>query len=213
VFQSEIAFVGAHALRIFDDFAPARFSQLMTLRAPFRGAIACLFMWLGSLSLVGAQTTASSSLVISMSVQPSISLEFVNSGNSGEGYCQLTGAGTSTASLNLGIASISGDNQSCVIFSATGSQYSISNWVYLEVTQSNSSSNNYTLTASLGSAPPTGVAWQFAVMPSTLSTSTQTVTSSEPYATQYGMYMTVTVQKTAASGSLNDAINFTATAN
>jgi hypothetical protein len=185
----------------------------MTLRLPFRSALACLFVWLGSLSTIYAQTTASSSLVISMSVQSSISLQFVNSSNSGEGYCQVTGAGTSTASLNLGIASISGDNQSCVIFANTSSQYSISNWTYLEVTESNSSSSSYTLTASLGSAPPTGVTWQIAAMPSALSTVTQTVTTSEAYATQYAMYLQVTVQKTAASGSLNEAINFTATAN
>jgi hypothetical protein len=185
----------------------------MTLRFPFRGALVCILVWLGSMSLMDGQATASSSLVISMSVESSISLEFVNSSNTGEGYCQVTGSGTSTASLNLGIASISGDNQSCVIFANTSSQYSISNWTYLEVTQSNSSSSSYTLTASLGSAPPAGVAWQIAAMPSALSTSTQTVTASEAYATQYGMYLTVTVQKTAASGSLNEAINFTATAN
>lgn len=185
----------------------------MTLRVPFRGTIACLFLWLGCLSLVGAQTTASSSLVISMSVQSSISLQFVNGSNTGVGYCQITGSGTSTASLNLGIASIAGDNQNCVIFSAQGNQYTVANWTYLEVTQSNSSSTSYTLTASLGSAPPTGVTWQIAAMPSALSTSTQAVTSSEPYATQYGMYLTVSVQKSAASGSLNEAINFTATAN
>jgi len=193
---------------------PARFSPLMTLRIPIRRALACLVIWLGSLSLAAcAQTTASSSLVISMSVQSSISLQFVNGSGSGQGYCQLSGAGTSNASLNLGIASISGDNQNCVIFSAEGNQYTISNWTYLEVTQSNTSSTSYTLTASLGSAPPAGVAWQLAVMPSALSTSTQTVTSSEPYNTQYGMYMTVTVQKTAAAGNLNEAINFIATAN
>lgn len=186
----------------------------MTLRFPFRGTLACLFVWLGSLSLAGAQTTASSSLVISMAVQSSISLQFVNPSNSGEGYCQLSGgAGTGTASLNLGIASISGDNQSCVIFSSQGNQYSISDWAYLEVTQSNTSSTSFSLSASLGSAPPTGVAWQIAAMPSALSTSTQTVTSSEAYAAQYGMYLTVTVQKSAATGSLNEAINFTATAN
>jgi hypothetical protein len=185
----------------------------MSLRFPTRAAVSCLLVWLGSLALAGAQTTASSSLVISMSVQSSISLQFLNSSNSGQGYCQLTGAGTSTAALNLGIASLAGDNQSCVIFSATGSQYTLATWTYLEVTESNSSSSSYTLTASLGSAAPTGVTWQIAAMPNALSTSTQTVTTSESYATQYGMYLEVTVQKSVASGSLNETINFTATAN
>jgi hypothetical protein len=185
----------------------------MSPRFFLRGSAACLLVWLGSLSPAGAQTTASSSLVISMSVQSSISLQFINSSNSGQGYCQLTGAGTSTAALNLGIASLAGDNQSCVIFSATGSQYTLATWTYLEVTESNSSSSSYTLTAALGSAPPTGVTWQIAAMPNALSTSTQTVTTSESYATQYGMYLEVTVQKSVASGSLNETINFTATAN
>jgi len=160
-----------------------------------------------------AQNTATSSLIVSMDVVSSISLEFVNvSGAGTQGTCSISGANTNAASVNFGIASLSGDNQSCVSFAANGStSYTLSNNIYLFVTQSNIASGSYTLTASLPSSPPTGVTW--VINSATLSTASTTISNGGNYGNNFGMYMQVTVQHTVASGNLSQTINLQATAN
>jgi hypothetical protein len=162
-------------------------------------------------------TTSSSTLLVSMTVQSSISLQFVNNG-SGVGYCPVTGAGTNSAALNLGIASMSGDtldsqNGGCVNWYVNGSSYNILNYVYVNVTQANTSSSTYTIKAALGSAPLSGVTWKFESMSSNLSTTPQQVSSTVAYGSDYGMQLLVTVASTVGSGSIGNTIDFTATAN
>jgi hypothetical protein len=160
-----------------------------------------------------AQTTTSSSLAVSMTVQSSISLVFVNVAGAGsQGTCSLNGANTNAASVNFGIASLSGDNQSCVSFAANGStSYTLSNNIYTLVTQSNITSSNYTMTASLSSAPPTGVSW--VINSATLGTAATTLTSGGTYGSNLDLFLVVTVQHTVASGNLSQTINLQATAN
>lgn len=184
-----------------------------------RSLLACAILWIAAMASAYAQAgkTSTGSLAVSMQVQSSISLEFVNNGT-GVGNCQITGSGTSSASLNLGIASASGDtlsaqNGGCVNWSAAGPNYTILNYVYVEVTETNSSSNSFNLTAALGSAPPNGVTWKFSSMSGSLSTSPQTVATSVSYANPYGLQLSVTVAGTVAAGSIGESLNFTATAN
>ncbi len=174
---------------------------------------ALVWLALGAFAALShAQTTTSSSLVVSMTVQSSISLEFVNVAGAGtQGTCSITGANTSTASVNFGIASIAGDNQSCVSFSKQGPNYTLSNNIYALVTQSNLTSSNYSLTASLGTAPPTGVTW--AINSATLTTASTSLTTAGSYGSNYAMYLQVTVANTAATGNIGTTINLTATAN
>ncbi len=163
-------------------------------------------------AMANAQTTASGSLVVAMTVQSSISLVFVNGSGAGtQGTCSITGANTSTASVNFGIASIAGDNQSCVSFSVGGTTYTLSNNLYLQVSQTNLSSNNFTLVGSLGAAPATGVTWT--INSATLSTSSTTLTSYGTYGSNFAMYLQVVVHNTAPSGNIGEVLNFTATAN
>lgn len=186
------------------------------------GLLLCAILWVAAIVPACAQagSTSSGSLTVTMQVQSSISLEFVNSG-SGTGYCQITGAGTSSASLNLGIATNAGDtidsqNGGCVNWTAAGPNYTILNYVYVEVTETNSSSASFNLTAALGSAPPTGVTWKFSSMTGNLSTTAQTVATSVSYTNPYGLQLNVTVAGGpggAASGNIGETINFTATAN
>lgn len=174
--------------------------------------MAYLLLSLGAASYACAQTTATSSLMVSMSVQSSISLVFVNGSGAGNpGICTITGANTNTASVNFGIASLAGDNQTCVSFSSTSKSYTLSNNVYVLVSQSNLSSSNYTMTASLGSAPPTGVAWT--INSSALSTGSTSVTTGGTYGSNLGLYMQVTVQSSVTASNLSETINFVATAN
>jgi hypothetical protein len=184
-----------------------------------RGLLACAILWIAATTTAFAQAgqTASSTLVVSMQVQSTLSLVFVNNG-SGVGYCQVTGANTNSAALNFGIASVAGDNQTCVNFSTAGSganeTYTVASNVYLEVTATNTSSTSFSLTGALGTAPPTNVTWTIAAMPSPpLSTTASTITSSTSYGAPYDMYLSVTVKKSVAAGSLSNTINFVATAN
>lgn len=170
-----------------------------------------LLIW-GAATYSSAQNTATSALVVSMSVQSSISLEFVNGSGAGtQGTCTITGANTSTASVNFGIASLAGDNQSCVSFSSTTKSYTLSNNIYALVTQSNLASSGYTLTASLGSAPPSGVAWT--INSAALTTGAANLTSGGSYGSNMALYLQVTVQNTVTTSNLSETINFVATAN
>lgn len=184
----------------------------MDTHSYLRRALGCLALLTLAAPLVQAQNTASGTLLVSMSVQSSISVEFVNvSGAGNQGTCSISGANTNAASVNFGIASLSGDNQSCVSFSQNGSSYTLSNNIYTVVTQSNLSSSNFTLTASLGSSPTTGVVWS--INSATLGTGSTSITTGGNYGANTSMYLQVTVQHTVASGSLNEVINLTATAN
>lgn len=150
-----------------------------------------------------------------MTVQSSISLVFVNvSGAGTPGTCSITNANTSAASVNFGIASIAGDNQSCVQFTANGkTSYTLTNSLYALVTMANVQSSNYTLLASLSSSPPTGVIWKFSSMSGNLSTTPGQVTAAGTYGQNLQMYLTITVPATTPSGDLSQTLNFTATAN
>lgn len=179
----------------------------------------CAMLVIAAITPACAQSgqTSSSTLVVSMTVQSSISLEFVNV-QTGTGYCQISGANTSSASLNLGIASMSGDNMDsenggCVNWYTGNNAYNILNYVYVKVFEANTTSSTYTLNAALGSVPPANVTWKFESMTNNLSTSPQPVSSSVQYATAYGMQLLVTVGSTAASGNIGESINFTAMAN
>ena len=158
-------------------------------------------------------TTATGSLTVSMTVQSSISLEFLQSSSAGtQGTCSITGAGSSTASLNFGIANISGDNQSCVSFSNNGTtSYTLSNNIYYKVTQSNTSSGSYSVTASLPTLPVSGVTWKASSQ--TLSASPVSITSNASYGNQESVYLQVTVLSSVTTSNLSQSINFTATAN
>ena len=157
--------------------------------------------------------TATGNLTVNMTVQSSISFVFLQSSSAGtQGTCSITGAGSSTASLNFGIANISGDNQSCVSFSSSGTtSYTLSNNIYYKVTQSNTSSGSYSVTASLPTLPVSGVTWK--ASSETLSASPVSITTNASYGNQESVYLQVTVLSTVTTSNLSQAINFTATAN
>jgi len=184
----------------------------MNMHSYLRKTLNCIALWSLAATLAHSQNTASGTLLVSMSVQSSISVAFINvSGAGNQGTCSITGANTNTASVNFGIASLSGDNQSCVLFSQNGSSYTLSNNIYAVVTQSNLTSSNFTLTASLGSSPTTGVVWS--INSATLGTGSTSITTGGNYSANTSMYLQVTVQHTVASGNLSEVINLTATAN
>jgi hypothetical protein len=148
-----------------------------------------------------------------MTVESSISLIFLQSTSAGtQGTCAISGAGSSTATLNLGIATISGDNETCVSFSNSGNaSYTLSNNIYYKVTQSNTSSGSYSVTASLPTLPVSGVTWK--ASSETLSSSPVSITANAQYGNQESVYLQVTVLSSVTTSNLSQSINFTATAN
>jgi hypothetical protein len=160
-------------------------------------------------------TTTTGSLTVSMTVQSSISLIFVQSPQVGnQDNCALTGANSSNAALNLGIATTAGDNESCVQFTSTtgkAASYTLQDLVYYKVTDANTSSGSFSLTASLPSTPVTGVAWK--LNSTALSSSATSITANGPYNSAQYFTLTVTVASTVTTNNLSQAIDFTATAN
>lgn len=151
-----------------------------------------------------------------MTVQSSISLIFVQSPQVGtRDNCALTGANSSSAALNLGIATTAGDNESCVQFTSVTkpmtTSYTLQDLVYYEVTEANTSSASYSLTAGLPSTPITGVSWT--LNSTALSSSATSITANGPYNSAQYFTLAVTVASTVTASNLSQAIDFTATAN
>src|SRR5690348_3517705 len=117
-----------------------------------------------SLSSIRASAQSSSAqLSVNLTVQSSISLVFQNSPSVGStGFCPLTNPGTNNVGLDLGTASFSGgaSGTTCVSYTTFApATYQVSSAFDVVVSKANSSSPNYSLAASLSSAPPANVAW------------------------------------------------------
>ncbi len=148
-----------------------------------------------------------------MTVQSSISLVFVQSSSAGtQGTCSISGANTSSASVNFGIATGSSDNETCVSFSSSnGTSYTLSNNIYYKVTESNTSSGSYSVTASLPALPVSGVTWKASSQ--ALSGSPVSIITNAQYGATESVYLQVTVLSSVTTTNLSQSINFTATAN
>lgn len=161
-----------------------------------------------------AQAVPAGSLLVTVRAASSLTFSFVNASGSGSpGYCSLSGAGTSTATLNLGTASIVSDDQSCVTFTpaSNGKSYTLANTINVNVTQSGGTSTSYTLAVALPTAPPTGVKWT--ADGKALTTSSKKLTTAGVYGANTGVSLAVTVDYSVSTGSLAQSIDFTATAN
>lgn len=162
---------------------------------------------------VRAQAVPVGSLLVTVRQTAHLTFAFENGTGAGSpGTCSITGAGTSSATLNLGTASIVSDNQTCVTYSAgtNGSSYTLGNTIYVRVTKSGNSAT-YTLSAKLGSAAPTGVQWS--ADSNALSTTASTLTTTGAYGSNIGVNLSVTVQHSVTTSNLGQTIDFTATAN
>jgi len=156
-----------------------------------------------------AQAVPAGSLLVTVRQTAHLTFAFEN----GTPGCTLTsGAGTHTATLNLGTASIVSDNQTCVTYTAgtNGTSYTLGDTIYVNVTKTGKSAT-YTLTAKLASAAPTGVQW--AADSQNLSTTAATLTATGPYGSNLAVALAVTVQHTVTTSNLGEVIDFTATAN
>jgi len=150
--------------------------------------------------------TSSGTLTVTGAVTSSINLTIESAGGT------TSGAGTATATSDLGSISKYGSAPTGFTLARGASDWTLSSTVGVQVDKANLTSTDYTLTAQLGSAPASGVVWK--LNGSTLSDSAATtLTSTGTYGSTGSYSWDIVVADAAAAAAIDNAINFTATSN
>ncbi|MCU1348527.1 MAG: hypothetical protein JWO56_1557 [Acidobacteria bacterium] len=150
--------------------------------------------------------TASGTLTVTGTVQSSMTLTIESAGGT------LSGAGTSAASTSLGGISKYGSAPTGFTLARGASNWTLSSTTGVKVEKANLVSTDYSLTAQLGTAPATGIAWK--LNGSTLSdTAATTLTSTGAYASTGNYSWDIVVADSAAAAAIDNTINLTATSN
>jgi hypothetical protein len=159
-----------------------------------------------ALSLNAVAATSSGTLTVTGTVDSSISLTIESAGGA------TSGTGTAAATSDLGSISKYGSAPTGFTLARGASNWTLSSTVGVQVDKANLTSTDYTLTAQLGSAPASGVAWK--LNGSTLSDSAATtLTSTGTYASVGSYSWDIVVADSAAAAAIDNTINFTATSN
>jgi hypothetical protein len=167
-------------------------------------ALASLF----ALAAVGSANAATSSgtLTVTGTIESSISLTIESAGGT------TSGTGTAAATSALGNISKYGTPPTGFTLAQGASDWTLSSTVGVKVEKANTPSTDYSLTAQLGSAPASGVAWK--LNGSTLSDSAATtLTSTGTYGSTGSYSWDIVIADSAAAAAIDNAINFTATSN
>jgi len=155
---------------------------------------------------VASADTASGTLTVTGTVASSINLTIESAGGT------TSGTGTAAATSALGSVSKYGSAPTGFTMARGGSNWTLSSTVGVQVVKANLTSTDYTLTAQLGTAPATGVAWK--LNGSTLSDSAATtLTSTGTYASTGNYSWDIVVADSASAAAIDNTINFTATSN
>lgn len=161
---------------------------------------------LALLSMNAFAGTSSGTLTVTGTIESSISLTVESAGGT------TSGTGTAAATSDLGTISKYGSAPTGFTLARGASDWTLSSTVGLQVVKSNLTSTDYTLTAQLGSAPASGVAWK--LNGSTLSDSAATtLTSTGTYASTGSYSWDIVFADSAAAAAIDNTINFTATSN
>jgi predicted secreted protein len=150
--------------------------------------------------------TSSAMLTVTGTIDSSISLTVESAGG--------TTSGTRTAAATSALGSISkyGSAPTGFTLARGASNWTLSSTVGVLCEKANLTSTDYTLTAQLGSAPASGVAWK--LNGSTLSDSAaSTLTSTGTYGSTGSYSWDIVVADSAAAAAIDNTINFTATSN
>jgi hypothetical protein len=162
----------------------------------------------GALAIASTARAATSSgtLTVTGTVESSISLTIESAGGT------TSGTGTAAATSDLGNISKFGSAPTGFTLARGGSDWTISSTVGVQVVKANLTSTDYTLTAQLGSAPASGIAWK--LNGSTLSDSAATtLTSTGTYASTGSYSWDIVVADSAAAAAIDNTIDFTASSN
>jgi len=163
---------------------------------------------LAVLTVAGTASAATSSatLTVTGTVESSISITVESAGGT------TSGTGTAASTSDLGSISKYGSAPTGFTLARGASDWTLSSTIGVQVVKANLTSTDYTLTAQLGSAPASGVAWK--LNGSTLSDSAATtLTSTGTYASTGSYSWDIVVADSAAAAAIDNAINFTASSN
>jgi hypothetical protein len=150
--------------------------------------------------------TSSGTLTVTGTIESSIDLTIESAGGT------TSGTGTAAATSALGSIAKFGSAPTGFTLARGASNWTLSSTVGVQVVKANLTSTDYTLTAQLGSAPASGVAWK--LNGSTLSDSAATtLTSTGTYASTGSYSWDIVVADSAAAAAIDNAVNFTATSN
>jgi predicted secreted protein len=150
--------------------------------------------------------TASGTLTVTGTVASSMNLTVESAGGT------TSGTGTSAATSALGSIAKFSAAPTGFTLARGASDWTLSSTVGVQVVKANLTSTDYTLTAQLGSAPASGIAWK--LNGSTLSDSAATtLTSTGTYASTGSYSWDIVVADSAAAAAVDNTINFTATSN
>src|SRR5215469_4293112 len=151
---------------------------MQTLRGPVLIGCAALATWILMSATVFAQTTASGTINATLVNKGGISLVF----DSDPGGVTLGGNASSTASMNFGTISAFGALSAGVTRPVVGvNSYVVQTLFDVNVIEAGSASPNYTLSAQLAAAAPTGLT--YGVDAVTLTTGSQTISATGAYNT------------------------------
>jgi predicted secreted protein len=157
-------------------------------------------------ALPASAATSSGTLTVTGTIESSISLTIESAGGT------TSGTGTDAATSALGSVSKYGAAPTGFTLARGASNWTLSSTVGVKVDKANLTSTDYTLTAQLGSAPASGLAWK--LNGSTLSDSAATtLTSTGTYGSTGSYSWDIVVADSAAAAALDNAIAFTATSN
>jgi hypothetical protein len=172
------------------------------MKLTFLGALA---MVVGVSSMASA-ANSSGTLTVTGTIESSISLTVESAGGT------TSGTGTAAATSDLGNISKFGSAPTGFTLARGASNWTISSTVGVQVVKSNLTSTDYTLTAQLGSAPASGVAWK--LNGSTLSDSAATtLTSTGTYASTGSYSWDIVNADSAAAAAIDNSVNFTVASN
>ena len=155
---------------------------------------------------IASAATSSGTLTVTGTIESSISLTVESAGGT------TGGTGTAAATSALGSISKYGSAPTGFTLARGASNWTLSSTVGVKVDKANLTSTDYTLTAQLGGAPASGVAWK--LNGSTLSDSAATtLTSTGTYGSTGSYSWDIVVADSAAAAAIDNTINFTATSN
>lgn len=161
-----------------------------------------------AMPIMSAAQTASGTLTVKATIASSISMVF---NSDASGVALSSGAGTNAATLDFGSISAYGALGGNISRTVAASSFTVSTPFDVHVDKSNSSSANYTLKAQLGSADAVNT---WALSGTAISSASQsTLTATGAYGADAPYTLALTVPFSSAAPSINNTINFVATAN
>jgi hypothetical protein len=174
-----------------------------------------MFAVMTTTSTLSAQSaTSSGTLTVTGTIDPSISLSFASDAS---GLALSSGSGTGTATMALGhIAAYgytapNGVTQAVNGAAGNATAFSVSTPFDVLVMEANTTSTSYTLTAALNSSDTANI-WSVGGVTVTSGTPA-TITSEGTYDHAASYALLISIPFTNTTGTINNAINFVATAN